>query len=185
MQCYQIGDTSSFRDFRDFVATWPRKSQEVAAEMIKKYGEPSMATDDRLIWKNSGPWVETVVSRDPIPHNWPKPHVDVLKQTIYYQVPVNKYDDLAAFDGSVFAERTKGVLSARCDNEGMNFLAINLANEIARGERSVASARDFYTETAYNLMKKGIRSPYIEGLLFTPSSVPVYDTDSPAPEFRA
>ena len=36
----------------------------------------------------------------------------------------------------VAAERTKGILSARCGKEQANFLAINLANEIVNGSMS-------------------------------------------------
>ncbi|MGQ0560790.1 MAG: hypothetical protein ACT443_02830 [Gemmatimonadota bacterium] len=60
--------------------------------------------------------------------------------------PWDKFDDLAAYDGSVIAERTKGVLSARCDKEGANFLALNLAHEIVTGRRTVEDARARYAE---------------------------------------
>ncbi|MEX2153654.1 MAG: hypothetical protein WD825_09970 [Gemmatimonadaceae bacterium] len=58
-----------------------------------------------------------------MPHSFPKPHTDLLEQFIDYRVPVDKYDELAAYDGSVIVERTKGEISARCDKEAMNFLA--------------------------------------------------------------
>jgi len=50
-----------------------------------------------------------------IPHDFPKPHMDMLLQSIDYPVPPDKFDELAAYDGSVIAERTKGELAARCD----------------------------------------------------------------------
>jgi hypothetical protein len=47
----------------------------------------------------------------------------------------------------------------------MNFLALNLVDEIATGARSVEDARDFYSKTA-RLSKAGKSSAYMEGLLF-------------------
>ena len=49
--------------------------------------------------------------------------------------------DLAYFDGSVHADRTKGELSARCDSHAMNIAALNLADDVIRGKRAVAVAR--------------------------------------------
>ena len=61
---------------------------------------------------------------------FPAPHPDVMKQAIDYRVALDKYDDLAMYDGSVIVERTKGELAARCEMEGANFLAINLAHDV-------------------------------------------------------
>ena len=69
------------------------------------------------------------------------PHPDLLEQFIDYQAPPEMYDELAVYDGSVIVERTKGEISARCDKEEMNFLAINLANDVAIGERTPDEAR--------------------------------------------
>ncbi len=44
----------------------------------------------------------------------------------------------------------------------MNLLAINLANDIVTGKRSVEEARAFYAETAMAFMK-GQLDPYVEG----------------------
>ncbi len=68
-----------------------------------------------LMWRNNGPWKWTRISRETIPHSFPMPHPDLLEQAIDYRVPVDMFDDLARYDGSVIAERTKGELSARCD----------------------------------------------------------------------
>jgi hypothetical protein len=65
----------------------------------------------------------------------------VLEQFIPCRVPVDKFDDLAAFDGSVLVDRTKGLMSARCAGEGGNFVALNLAHEIVQGHQDVETAR--------------------------------------------
>ncbi len=161
------------------LAGWPAKSQEVAKKVIAKYGQPNEVTASMMIWHNNGPWKSTVVYRDVVQHDFPVPHPDLLEQFIDYRVPVAKFSDMAAYDGSVIVERTKGVISARCDKEEMNFLALNLANDIATGKRSVADARKFYAETAMAFMK-GQTSPYTQGLQFQAPKGGTADPDQPA-----
>jgi hypothetical protein len=39
-------------------------------------------------------------------------------------VPVDTFNDLAAFDGSVLVDRTKGEISARCEGQEASLLAL-------------------------------------------------------------
>ncbi len=158
------------------LAQWPETPRKVVQKTIDKYGPPNEATQSRLIWFDNGPWKRTIIYRDEVPHNFPKPHTDLLEQFIDYQVPIDKYDDLAAFDGSVVPERTKGEMSARCDMEEMNFLALNLAHDIAVGKRTVDDARQFYAETATAFMMSR-PAPYTEGLRFEVPGGGTADTD--------
>jgi hypothetical protein len=130
--------------------------------MLAKYSLPQEATPMRLIWHHTGPWKRTEVINEEIPHNFPKPYMDMLLQSIDYPVPPDKFDALAAYDGSVIAERTKGELAARCDMEEANFLALNLAHDIVTGIRSVAQARQFYAE----VMQEKRPTEYLQGLRF-------------------
>ncbi len=135
------------------IADWPKESREVANAIIKKYGEPHGASPEMLIWHRTGPWKRTIVHRDPVEHGFPVPHSDLVEQFVDYKVPTDKFDDLAAYDGSVVVARTTGELSARCDKEAMNFLAINLATDVAEGKKTVDQARQAYAETAMKTMK--------------------------------
>lgn len=148
------------------LAHWEGKPLEGAKLMIQKYGYPQEATISRLIWYNNGTWKRTIVHRNTAPHNFPTPHQDFLEQTIDYRGPINLYDNVAAFDGSVYLDRTKGEVSAMCDKEAMNLLSLNLLNDIVTGRRDVQGAKMFYAQTAYQFMNNNISSPYIEGLLF-------------------
>ncbi len=149
----------------DILAEWPETPRKVAGRVIEQYGDPNEAIHSRLIWYGNGPWKRTIVYRDEIPHNFPKPHTDLLEQFIDYQVPPDKFSDLASYDGSVIPERTKGEMSARCDMEGMNFLALNLAHEVISGAKTVEEARRSYAETATAFMA-GETSPYTDGFTF-------------------
>lgn len=147
------------------IEEWPETSKKVAKTTMEKYGEPDGVTDTRLVWHDSGPWVRTVVYREEIQHNFPVPHKDVLEQFINYEVPVEKFTELAEYDGSVVAYRTNGELSARCDKEGANFLALNLAHDIIEGTRSVEDARAHYAETMQQVMQ-GEQPEIVQGLQF-------------------
>jgi hypothetical protein len=159
------------------IAGWPAMSRHGANEIIGKYGPPNEATDSRLIWYNNGPWKRTICYRDEVPHHFPNPHSDTVECVIDYRVPPEMFSELARFDGSVIVERTKGEVSARCDMESANFLAINLMHEIVTGKMTAEEARKFYTETAaaYVVSRS---APYAEGFQFPLPQENTSDTDT-------
>lgn len=148
------------------LAHWYGEPKAGAYKMIRKYGLPNEATLSELKWYENGPWKRTLMFREPVQHNFPTPHVDFMEQVIDYRVPVDKFDEITKFDGSAYLDRTKGEASAKCHSEEMNFLTLNLLNDIITGKRDVENARNFYAETAKNFMMYHISSPYTEGLLF-------------------
>jgi len=160
------------------IAGWPMKPKEAVQMLVSKYGLPNEITTSQVMWHNNGVWKHTIVYRDEVPHSFPKPHTDFLEQVIAYRVPADKFDDLAAYDGSVIVERTKGEISARCDKEELNMLALNLANDVITGKRTVNQARSFYADTAKAFLDKGELRPYTQALQFTPASTTA-DMDAP------
>lgn len=146
---------------------WSAASREAMAFMTRTYGPPAEMTASMALWNRTGPWKRTVISAMAVPHAFPGPHDDVMEQVIDYRVPPAKFDDIAMYDGSVVVERTKGEMSARCDKEGANFLALNLAHEVATGRRSADSARRKYA-AEIAAMKAGRPTPYTQRLLFEP-----------------
>ncbi|MBA3342374.1 MAG: hypothetical protein H0W30_05425 [Gemmatimonadaceae bacterium] len=158
-------------------STWPMASRDAAKFMMDKYGMPAAASADMLVWGRTGPWKRTAIYRKEYQHNFPGPHTDVMQQWIDFKAPASMYDELAEYDGSVVLERTSGEISARCDKEGANFLALNLANDIVTGKRSVEDARKAYGEQIMQ-MKAGQPGPYVKGLIFTPP-MGTADTDKP------
>lgn len=116
--------------------------------MIEHYGVPNEATPTMLIWHNNGPWKRTVVTRDEGQHNFPTPHTDYIAQTIDYFVPVERLTELGRFDGSVIVNRTSGEVTAACDAEPLNILALNLMHEVAANELNAEDARKRYADEA-------------------------------------
>jgi hypothetical protein len=126
------------------IKLWPVESRVAAGKMIELYGKPDVEAGTFLVWNNKGPWDRITVFRTGVLHRFPFEHFDVVEQTLAYRVPEEKLDDLIMFDGSLLIDRTRGTVSARCDAESSNVLALNLAHEIVTGKKSVADARLAY-----------------------------------------
>ena len=161
------------------MAGWSAASREAMSTMTAKYGQPNEMTPTMAVWHDNGPWKRTIVYARAVQHDFPMPHPDVMEQFVDYRVPTDRFDDLAMYDGSVVVERTNGEISARCDKEGANFLALNLAHEIATGRRTAQDARRMYAEQIM-AMKAGRPAPYTERLMFTPMRGTSMDPDRPA-----
>jgi hypothetical protein len=176
------GDTALQRpSAKQVIQNWKKTPKEAAEKTIAKYGQPDEVTPQRLVWHNNGPWERTEIVNREIPHDFPKPHMDCLEQTIALQVPPEKLADLAQFDGSVIVDRTPGEISARCDKENMNFLALNLAKDILDGKKSVQEARESYAKAVMAFMQ-GQQQAYTQGLQFQPARPAVAAfQDKPSP----
>jgi hypothetical protein len=150
---------------KKMIQDWPDTAKKSAEAMLDKYGEPDEHTKSMLIWENTGPFTHTIVYKEEIQHDFPMPHKDVLEQIVHYDVPVDKYDELAEFDGSVIVERTRGTMAARCDKEAANILALNLANDVIKGNKTVDEARQFYGDAMMKMLQ-GEKVEYLKQLTF-------------------
>ncbi len=147
------------------VSTWPEASRMAVDEITGKYGKPDAVTTDELTWMNKGVWKKICITKMESKHSFPIEHTDMMQTTISYKVPEDKMDELGKFDGSVTFDRTQGTMSARCDKEGNNFLALNLANDIIMGTKNVKQARMAYGDIVKEKMNGG-NPAYMMGLTF-------------------
>jgi hypothetical protein len=159
---------ATMRAAQTVVASWPMKPRDAASTLMAKYGQPDVVGDRVLIWYEKGPYKKIALMRDEQPHSFPMQHTDFLTQTVMYRVPSDKVDEVTAYDGSVWFHRTRGELSAQCDVEEMNYLALNLAHDVVTGARTVEDARAFYARTAMEFKQGNRSSPYVTGLRFQP-----------------
>jgi len=163
----------------EMLASWPEHARMAAMDQLKKYGPPQEATANTLTWRGKGPWLWTRVDKMETPHAFPGPHPDLMEQAVHYRVPADKVDELNAYDGSVTVYRTQGYLTARCDTEGANMLALNLAHDIITGTKTVAQARAYYA-AAITAFKAGKMDPYMAELKFSPQGAGAADPDKAA-----
>ena len=157
--------TAAAETAESVILKWPEGAQVTGREMIAKYGEPDRFSDGALVWIDNGPWRRTVVYRNAWPHFLGRRDKDYLEQTIAYRVPAGKIQDLKRFDRRLEIDQARGQLSSRSESEAMNFLALNLADEIVTDKRGVDDARDFLAKTE-SLSASGKSSRYAQGFLF-------------------
>jgi len=163
-----MNNSNMMSNATNMVASWPMDTKKAAKMVMTKFGAPDEATASMLVWHNKGPWKRIIASRTMTTHKFPAMHPDSVEEFVDYRVPLDKYDDLARFDGSVNVDRTRGEISARCDADTHNFLALNLAHDIIVGKRSVANARAFYGMAVKMEKEKMKIHPYMMRLNFQP-----------------
>lgn len=153
------------KSVEEVIGDWPGYSRKTARTLLDKYGDPDEVTNQRLVWHDNGPWKRTILHREGPVHEFPIPHKDYLEQHIDYEVPPEKFDDLARYDGSVYPDRTKGELGASCHEEGANFLSLNLAHDVVTDEKTIEEAREEYAKILMK-GKAGGSHEYMQGLQF-------------------
>lgn len=163
----------------DGLRGWSDDSRIAVLHMLDTYGEPDEMSSEMMLWNNTGQWKRTVVYAQGISHDFPIWHTDVIQQWINYDVPAEKLTELSHFNGSVVSNRTNGEISARCDVEGANFLALNLAHDIIKGNKSVESAKEFYASTIKDMINGGDPA-YMQKLQFDVASTSKADSDNPS-----
>jgi hypothetical protein len=152
--------------FNEVTADWSPESRAEANALVAKYGPPDAVAGGALGWSHQGDWKRIIVwnagssgdSRD-------------LEQTVSYAVPPAARAKLAVLRDRVEISPDGTELTARAEDEPFNILALNLADEVARGKRAPQDARAFY-DRVVELSASGKSSPYLRSLLFVPSSAP-------------
>ena len=144
---------------------WPEIARLTARALIGKYGPPDSYGPNALVWRRNGPWNKTVLYGRATTYPRFDKDQEILKQVIGYRVPEEKEEELLLFDPRLVINRASGELSFQSARESTNFLALNLADEIVRGRRSVAQARRFFLY-AEDLRLSGKSSKYEDGFLF-------------------
>lgn len=138
--------------------TWSEAAKWAAKLMTERYGPPDVLAPGVATWNERENWKRITVRGDL--------HANFLEQTIGYQVPPEAIAPLREF-GRVQLDVANEELTAASGDEAMNYLALNLAHDIAKGTRTLREARGFFTRTV-ELSVRGKSSPYLEKLLFVP-----------------
>lgn len=148
---------AALREIEAAIASWPQQSQTAAHRLIEKYGVPDEVGRKRLVWNDNGPWKRTVVHREA--------GRDVIEQVASYHINNDRYELVGKLPGQVSAERGREEIASRANSEALNFLALNLADEVLSGKRQLDDAANAYARTA-ELAAAGKSSPYTQSLLF-------------------
>ncbi len=163
------GPPSAAVDAQGGVSSWPELTRKAALALIDKYGPPDEASDKWIAWNDKDQWARVAVRRDMVRDG--STQEDFIENSVWYKVPARKRAALAKFDGSLAFDKMTDMLSARSGSEENNILALNLADEIIRGKRGVASAKRLERKTQLMTLE-GKASEYTRQLLFSPSRAP-------------
>lgn len=145
------------------VARWTNEARDLAELMLDRHGAPDFQSSEGLVWTNRKPWKRIVVSREPAEA--------LLEQAVAYILSPEQAAAIRRSGLGIYAEPRAKELSARSNSEAANLLALNLADDIARGRRTPEQARLFHERTLL-LSESGKSSPYLAGLRFNPAQPP-------------
>ncbi|MEJ0037005.1 MAG: hypothetical protein WDO68_13150 [Gammaproteobacteria bacterium] len=167
------------------LAGWPDATRRLGAQLMTKYGAPAEVTPRQVTWISSGQWARTTLYKDGVAHNFASPHRNVLEQAVLYKVPVDKLVPLAQFNRSLVVDLARGELVSNADSEEINFLTVNVADDVIKGERTGEEARIYFAQL---VRAKMIKEPEreLQKLKFTPakSAKETADPDEVAPLIR-
>jgi hypothetical protein len=167
------------------LAGWPEATRRLGAQLMTRYGAPTEITARQVTWLNSGQWARTTLYKEGVAHNFASPHRNVLEQAVLYKVPIDKLVPLAQFNRSLVVDLARGELVSSADSEEINFLTVNVADEVVKGERTAEEARIYFAQL---VRAKMIKEPEreLQTLRFTPakSAKDTADADEIAPLIR-
>jgi len=147
------------------VDRWSGPSAAAGKILLDQYGAPDDMTPNKLTWRGRGGWKRTVVwNRRPVYRS--PADLAVMQQTVDYPLDLMQAVQLLAFSDDLVIDLARGELSSRGGHESINYLRLNLADEIARGVTSVPEAQASYRRVIA-LTAAGKTSPYTEKLLFS------------------
>lgn len=119
-------------------------------DIVAEFGQPT--TIDRrpggqAVWTRrdippSKPYDRVVLIDEQIPHKTPKPHVDFLYVSLDYEVPEDLIPDVLRLSESVYYDRLKKQIWARCHFMGATVATLCLAVKIASRELTLAEIMD-------------------------------------------
>ena len=99
------------------------------------------------------------------------------KKTVLHRSDAGgKAADVRSFDDRITVDEKRGEMTVRSDSEKTNYVAANLAHEVASGFKTPEQARNFYGKEL-RLADSGKSSSYLDSLRFvrirTPASSPL------------
>jgi hypothetical protein len=144
---------------------WSQPSADAARRIMDQYGAPDDATPNKLTWRAKGRWSRIIVWNRPQVYRAPR-DFDLLVQTIRYPLTREQAAELVAFSQALIVDVDRGELSSRASREELNYLNLNLADEVVQGTQTIEEAQVAY-KRVIDLSAAGKSSPYLSGLHFT------------------
>ena len=142
-------------ELKQLLSHWKnRDAAEYVLKLIRTFGIPHTLNRYEACWYDSiGNFCEVVVKDESVSHEVPVPHVDFCYATMKIEVPVDKVGVLAYVSESIFVDRLKKEVTARCAMLIKNAITLQLVQEVATDELNQDEAMSEYTKRIKNNMK--------------------------------
>ena len=153
-------------------AGWQEKGRLAARALIEKYGAPDEVHSAHVVWHGRDPWKKIIVRDLPPPYAGARTtELGVVEESVVYALRPDQARLLEAFGSTLSWDEKTGELTARSDSEPVNFLRVNLADEVVNGRLTVEQARDAYARLMA-LEESGKTTGYLAGFRFRTVKTP-------------
>lgn len=147
-------------------AGWSEEPRLAARLLMARYGPPDLVGSSRMLWHGNGPWKRTIVRDLPRPYaGAASEDLGIIEQSVAYDVTPEQAAAVSPFSPRLSFDSARMEISSRSDREEVNFLRLNLANDVLRGVITVPEASELYAKTL-SLEAAGRDVPYMRGLSF-------------------
>ena len=142
-------------EMKELLSHWKnRDAAEYVLKLIRTFGIPHTLNRYEACWYDIiGNFCEVVVKDESVPHEIPASHVDFCYATMKIEVPVEKVGVLAYVSESIFVDRLKKEVTARCAMLIKNAITLQLVQEVATDELSQDEAVSEYAKRIKSNMK--------------------------------
>ena len=130
----------------DSIENWEHKdAQKYAFELIEKYGEPDVVTDQMVLWEEGiSKFDKTYVLDESIEHCCPKPHRDYVYSTMTIDVPQDLMEPIAKASESIIVDQLKNKVTARCADIVANAITLGFVQKLVEGKIVPKDAKKEY-----------------------------------------
>lgn len=127
-------------------------AKNYVAKLTAKFGKPDHLIPGHLaIWhKKIGRMKTHMVKDERIPHSFPMPHHDFLYSTMDIIVSKEKLKLLADATESIFVDRLKNEVTARCAELTKNAISLGFVEAVVAGRIKPEDIRDEYARRIKN-----------------------------------
>lgn len=104
-------------------------------DLVKEFGEPDLVVNRPggvALWDDRDYWTSIMLVDESVEHKEPKPHCDFLYSDINVYVPDDVLPQVLQLSKSIWYDRLKKQLTARCHFMGANVATLWLAMKIVR-----------------------------------------------------
>ncbi len=112
------------------IRSWPAPARLAALALIEEYGEPRRLDPKELVWGQEGRRRRIAVVRDAPRKFSGRRRGGAVSESLPYFAPDDALAALRRFDDRLSFDRGTGQLTSRAESEPLNFLALNLADDI-------------------------------------------------------